>query len=297
MTLIGIIIALVCEHMLSHVERWRDHAWFMRYACWLHEKTPSSSLWNSGWGLVPLLLPLLLAVGIVQVLLSDGIYVVFALPLAVLVLLLCLGPRDIAEELNSYFEARGRGDQEAIQRIEHDLYSGPGKLRESGSARSISLVQAALLQAHERLFGVLLWFFIAGPVGAVLYRLASSLPRVLTGLGAGQALHDWAYRLHSMLAWAPSHLVALLYGLAGSTDDALKALRAIHAGEDDWMTRTWRVLTEVGCGALQVEDDESGKPVKQDLDAALHGALALIQRTLVIMLGLFALFTIGGWLS
>ena len=295
MTLIGIIIALICEHMLSHVERWRDHAWFMSYAHWLHARLPSSSLWNSGWGLLPLLLPLLIGVGLLQVLLNDGIYVVFALPLAVLVLLLCLGPRDIAEELNSYFEARARGDSDAMQHIEHELYSGPGNLRNSESQSG--LVRAVLLQAHERLFGVLLWFFIAGPAGAVLYRLSSSLPRVLTGLGAGQNLHDWAYRLHAMLAWAPSHLVAALYGLAGSTDDAIKAWRAIRTGDDDWMTRTWRVLTEVGSGALQIEDDVSGQPVKQDVDAALHGALALIQRTLVILLGLFALFTIGGWLS
>lgn len=295
MTLIGIIIALICEHMLSHVGRWREHAWFMSYARWLQARLPAPALWNSGWGLLPLLLPLLIVIGFLQVLLSDGIYVIFALPLAVLVLLLCLGPRDIAEELNSYFEARARGDAEAVQRIEHDLYSGPGRLRDSeGHA---SLVRAALMQAHERLFGVLLWFFIAGPVGAVLYRLASSLPRTLTSLGVGENLHQAAYRLHSMLAWAPSHLVAALYGLAGSTDDALKAWRAIHAGDDDWMTRTWRVLTEVGSGALQIEDDVSGQPVKQDVETALHGTLALIQRTLVILLGLFALFTIGGWLS
>ena len=295
MTLIGIIIALICEHMLSHVERWRDHAWFMRYAHWVHAKFPARSVWNSGWGLLPLLLPLLIVIGLLQIMLSDGIYIVFALPLAVLILLLCLGPRDIAEELNSYFEARASGDTETMQRIEHDLYSGPIKLRD-GDGQS-SLARAALLQAHERLFGVLLWFFIAGPLGAVLYRVAASLPRILTSLGTGRKLQDAACRLHAVLAWAPAHLVAALYGLAGSTDDAMKAWREVAAGDDDWPTRTWRTLTEVGRGALQIEDDVSGQPVSQDLEAALNGALALIQRTLVILLGLFALFTIGGWLS
>jgi AmpE protein len=295
MTLIGIIIALICEHMLSHVERWREHAWFMQYARWVHARLPVTALWNSGWGLLPLLLPLLIAVGLLQVLLSDGIYVVFALPLAVLVLLLCLGPRDIAEELDSYFEARARGDSETAERIEHDLCAGPGGLRERG--KQGRLVRAVLLQAHERLFGVLLWFFIAGPLGAVLYRLASALPRVLAGLDTGENLYRAANRLHAVLAWAPAHLVAALYGLAGSTDDAIKAWRGVAAANDDWAKRTWRILTEVGRGALQIEDDVSGQPVKQDLDAALHSALALIQRTLVILLGVFALFTIGGWLS
>lgn len=295
MTLIGIIIALICEHMLSHVERWRDHAWFMVYARWTHDRLPSASLWNSGWALLPLLLPLLIAVGLVQVMLSDGIYIVFALPLAVLVLLLCLGPRDIAEELNSYFTARAANDEETIRQIEHDLYSGPGNLRDSGAQNR--LVRAVLMQAHERLFGVLLWFFIAGPFGAVLYRLAATLPRVLVGLEAGEKLYQAAYRLHALLAWLPAHLIAVLYGLAGSTDDAVKAWRGAVSGEGDWIKRTWRVLSEVGCGALQYEDDESGEPVAQDPDAVLHAALALIQRTLIILLGIFALFTIGGWLS
>jgi AmpE protein len=294
MTLIGIIIALVCEHMLSHVERWREHAWFTAHAQWLRHRLPSAALWNSGWGLLPLLLPLLIVVGLLQAMLSDGIYVIFALPLAVLVLLLCLGPRDIAEELTSYFEARDRGDADVMQRIEADLYAVPARLGEdTGQPR---LVRAALLQAHERLVGVLLWFFIAGPFGAVLYRLAASLPRTLTVVNAGEKLHDAAYRLHALLAWFPAHLIAALYGLAGSTDDALKAWRAIRSGEDDWMTRTWRVLAEVGTAALQIEDD-TGNPVRQDLDANLHAALSLIQRTLVILLGVFALFTVGGWLS
>jgi AmpE protein len=295
MTLIGIIIALICEHMLSHVERWREHAWFMAYVRWIHAKLPARGLWNSGWGLLPLLLPLLIAVGLLQVLLSDGIYIVFALPLAVLILLLCLGPRDIAEELNSYFAARSAGDDEAAKRIEHDLCSGPGGLRDSEAQGR--LVRAVLLQAHERLFGILLWFFIAGPFGAVLYRLVSSAPRVLAGLEVGDRLYQAAYRLHATLAWVPAHIVAALYGLAGSTDDAVKAWRAIGAGDGDWMKRTWQVLTEVGRGALQFEDDLSGQPVSQDLDTALRNALALVQRTLIILLGLFALFTIGGWLS
>lgn len=295
MTLIGIIIALVCEHMLSHVERWREHAWFTAYAQWLHARLPSVTLWNSAWTLLLLLLPFLLVVGVLQALLNDGIYVIFALPLAVAVLLLCLGPRDIAEELNSYFEARDRGDTDTMQRIEQDLSSGPGRIGASG--RQTSLVRSALTQAHERLFGVLLWFFIIGPVGAVLYRLSASLPAVLRTVGAGERLQAAAHYLHAVLAWVPTHLVAVLYGLAGSTDDALKAWRDIRADEDDWMTRTWRVLGEVGAGALQFEDDVSGKPVQQDLDTALHAALALIQRTLLIMLGVFALFTVGGWIS
>src|SRR6185295_15489809 len=98
MTLICIVIALLCEHMLSHVVRWREHAWFMRYSQTLVTSLDMPNLWNSRWGLVPLLLPLLLGVALLQWFCHGGIYALLGLPFSVAVLLLCLGPRDVAEE-------------------------------------------------------------------------------------------------------------------------------------------------------------------------------------------------------
>src|SRR5690349_19389747 len=157
MTLICIVIALLFEHMLSHVARWREHAWFGQYVQALVTSLHMPLLWNSRWGLVPLLLPLLLGVGLLQAFFHGGIYTLLGLPFSVGVLVLCLGPRDVAEEVHAYLEARVRGDDETVQRIQRDLCTGPARVK-TEDGRSL-LVRGLMLQAHERLFGVLLWFF------------------------------------------------------------------------------------------------------------------------------------------
>ena len=296
MTLIGIIIALLLEHMLSHVARWREHAWFMRYATSVVASTRAPRLWNSAWGLALLLLPLLLGVALIQAFFHGGIFTLLGLPFSVAILLLCLGPRDVAEEVQSYFDAKLHGDTDTVARIEHDFCSGPAKLKGRGEEL---MIRGLLVQSHERLFGVLLWFFVAGPVGAVLYRTAAALPRVLQHVESGDRIRDWALRLHALVAWVPVRIVALIYGLAGSTDDAIKAWRVVHTeSADDWMTRTWRLLTDVGAAALQMEDDDDGtRPVPQSSDDGLQAALGLVQRSLLILLAVLAVFTLGGWLS
>jgi membrane protein required for beta-lactamase induction len=296
MKFIGILIALLLEHMLSHVERWREHAWFMRYSQTMVSAFESPRLWNGAWGVAALLLPILLPVGVIQILLrGDIIFQLLGLPFAVAVLLVCLGPRDVAEEVHSYLDARARGDSDAVRRIEHDLCSGPVALKaEPGESL---LVQGLLVQSHERLFGVLFWFLFLGPFGAAFYRLSSGLPRILQHVECGEGARTAALRLHGYLAWAPVRLIALLFGLAGSTDDALKAWRSVHIeNEESWTARTWRLLVATGCGALQMED-EANRPVSLDFEESLRDALALVQRTLLILLAIMGLFTVGGWLS
>jgi AmpE protein len=296
MTLIGILIALVCEHMLSHVVRWRDHAWFRQYAQTLVTSLHMPQLWNSRWGLVPLLLPILLGVFLVQMFFNGGIYDLLGLPFSVVVLVLCLGPRDVAEEVHSYLEARARDDADTVSRIQHDLCSGPCGLN-AGDGQP-ALVRGLMMQSHERLFGVLLWFFVAGPVGAVFYRIVSALPRVLQTFECGEGMRSAALGLHALAAWVPVRLVALLYGLAGSTDDALEAWRTVHARADEnWKNRTWRLLADVGFAALQIEEGDDNHRVVQSAEEILRGALAMIQRSLLILLGIMSLFTLGGWLA
>jgi AmpE protein len=297
MTFIGILIALLLEHMLSHVARWREHAWFVDYTQYLISHLHMPQLWNSRWGLAALLMPILLAVGVIQLLLhGDVIYELLGLPFAVAVLLLCLGPRDVAEEVHAYLDARLHGHSDAVTRIERDLCAGPAGLdAEQGEA---ALVRGLLVQSHERLFGVLLWFFCLGPVGAVLYRLAAVTPRVLQQAECGEGMRAAAEKLHALLAWIPVRLVALLYGLAGSTDDALAAWRATSAdAEESWAKRTWKLLMSVGSGALQMEDDDSDRPVMLKFEESLRDALSLVQRALLILLAILGLFTVGGWLS
>jgi len=207
-----------------------------------------------------------------------------------LVLFLCLGPRDLADEVGPLIAARQRGDRAEVIRLARGLRHGP---EPDESHRS--LLGTLFIQSHERLFGVLLGFLTLGPVGAVLYRLASRLPEQIEALEPDTAAARSAAQLHGLVAWLPVRLTALLFALAGSMDDAVAAWRRL--GEigytHSWRNHTWAVLAEVGCGALASEEADGGPAVAPKLDAALREVLRMQTRALLILLAGFAVFTTG----
>ena len=299
MTLLSIVLALILERLLSNLEHWREHAIYQRHVRWLRTRLGGERAWGSQWILIPLLLPALLIVGGVQVLLADAVYGVLGFVFSMLMLLLCLGPRDLGEQLNALLVARRTGDAQTQNAICVDLRCTPARavgVAEPDESRS--LLGAIFVQAHERLFAVLLWFFVLGPLGAVAYRMVAGLPRVLAETGSGERAVEAAVRVHAILAWLPARVTGLLYAMAGSTDDALAARREINADEQGhWVLRTWRQLAAMGVGALNVEDGDSGPMAPATLDDALEAAMAVRFRALMLWLAVLALPTIGGWLA
>lgn len=207
-----------------------------------------------------------------------------------LVLLLCLGPRDLSDDVQQLIAARSRGDVAAIEQLSRKLQGGPAP---DESHRS--LIGALFIQSHERLFGVLLWFMVLGPAAAVAYRLASRLPLLLEQQGFSDSARQSAAQLHALAAWLPSRITAGLFALAGSMDDALSAWKRVgelhYSGA--WSTHSWAVLAEVGAGALAIEEDQGGVTVAPNLSAALREVLSMQTRALLVLLAGFAVYTSG----
>jgi len=227
------------------------------------------------------------AVALLQRLLPSGLG---AFLLDALVLLLCLGPRDLGEDVGRLLDARSRGDGAEAERLSRLLQSGP---KPDESHRS--LLGALFIQSHERLFGVLLWFVALGPAAALGYRLASRLPALAEAKGYNTATQQAAEQLHALAAWLPVRLTAALFALAGSMDDALAAWK--RTGElhyqEAWRSHTWAVLAEVGVGALAIEEPDGATTVAPNLAAALREVLRMQTRALLIFLAGVAVYTSG----
>ncbi|MEC9362267.1 MAG: regulatory signaling modulator protein AmpE [Pseudomonadota bacterium] len=286
MTLIGILLALLLERLLGHLPGWGRPVLFLAVMRGLHALAPQR-LWRS------LALPLLIVVPpAVLVWWGFGLIEgpIVRLLLSAAVLLLCLGPRDLAEDVHDLLQARAEGDAERAAQLARALQRGP----QPGETHR-SLVGALFVQSHEKLFGVLLWFFALGPAGAVLYRLVSRLPRLLDETAPDSPALRAADWLHAVLAWLPARVTALVYGLAGSLDDALAAWRQLWREpepEHGWRTQTWAVLAEVPSASLGAEE-QGGAVVPASLEALLTEVLRMQWRALLIMLAGFALTTTG----
>lgn len=291
MNLIAIVIALAAERFLSRIRRWREYDWFGRYLRRLRGPDSFGALWDSSWGLL-FVLPPLLAVAVLQQLLQGGVLSLLGLGFAVGVLVFTLGPRDLWDDIRELIAARQLGDDARVRTLTASLCGRKEAMPDS------DLVRAVFLAAHERVFGVLMWFFVLGPLGAALYRLASELPAQARELGADDDLIEAAMRLHAVLAWVPLRLTALFHGLAGSSDDAIAGWRRARGAEvPDWAERGWLLLAETACGALQREEGDDHHRVVMSTDDRLREALGLVSRSLLLMLGILAAFTIGGWIA
>lgn len=287
MTLLALVLALLAERLLAA------------------QRTPSAvsepllaRLWPRlpaglrGSPITPWLLTAGLALAVAG-LLREVDSLLFELAYSATILLICFGPRDLADDVQHLRAARSAGDADTVNRLTRSLQRGPAP-----DADHRSLLGALFIQSHERRFGTCLWFVALGPAGAVLYRLASRLAAVIDE-GATQAS---AARLHALLAWIPARLTALLFGLAGSMDDALDAFTRVQreplTGPDAWQRRTWSLLAETANAALDWEDAPgSGPMIASSLDATLAEVLRMETRATLIGLALAALFTAGAWIA
>ena len=286
MTLLGILLALALERALGHYRGWGRPVLYLAYVNTVRRVIALPALWRSWLGPLVLLLPPVLAVYYVHDMIASPFLDVL---LSAAVLVLCLGPRDLAEDVHSLLEARARGDTHAANHLSRALMRGP----HYGDTRR-TLIGALFIQSHERLFGVLFWFFAAGPTGAVLYRLASRLPRALNEMAPDSVAARLAETVHDVLAWAPGRATALLYGLAGSLDDALSAWRDLgFTVGREWRTGTWAVLATIPAASLNIEEADGSSATPVTLDDSLDEVLKMQARALLILLAFFGIFTTG----
>ena len=289
MSLIAMLIALIAERLLSP---YRDGLFGARLGLGLLRAVPAGlrARWVLPW------LMAALAAGLTLWLQSRLQVVLFELPFATLVLFLCLGPRDLADDVQRLRAARSAGDAATVTRLTRLLQMGP-----EPDADHRSLLGALFIQSHERRLAVLFWFLAAGPAGAVLYRIASRMPGWFDAVDGRPAAS--ANLLHSLLAWPSVRLTALLYGLAGSLDDALAAWQRVRqeartAASTGWQRQGWSLLAETANAALDWEDSHDGGPmITSSLDATLAEVLRMETRATLILLALTALFTAGVWVA
>lgn len=285
MNFVGVILALLLERALGQVPAWGEPVLFPRTLARLRTWMPVRLLWAS-WPLpFFIILPATFCVYWVQEELAHPLYEAL---FSTAVLVLCLGPRDLATDLQRWLEAQERGDKAAAEAVWRGLMRGP---EPDPSHRTV--LGALFIQSHERLFGVLLWFFALGPAGATLYRLTSRLPRALHALEPQSPAAQAAEALHGLLAWLPARITAGLYGMAGSLDDAIAAWHRLAVSPHEWRSHTWALLAEVPAGSLSMEEPDGSPTVPANLKASVDEVMRMQFRALCILLAGFALFTTG----
>lgn len=292
MSLITILIALFLERFAGTLDDFRQFRWLDAYADWMLERLEGMGITDGTVGFVFTLLPPVILVALAALLVHGVILGLLDIILGVIILLLCLGPRDINDEVDAYVEAGVMNDEERQLRHARDLLGQeevPGNARE----RTRAVVEAIFSEANSRLFAVLFWFAVLGPLGAVIYRLGGlfKTPTETRTEGFMAA----AARLQALLDWIPARIIALGYGLVGSFDAAFAVLtRALPGSWQHMAEENRNLLREAGAQALQLDHVRGDLDDPTELNALVERANGLIMRTLVVFLAVLALMTLAG---
>jgi membrane protein required for beta-lactamase induction len=287
MTLIAILASLLLERMLEHVQHLRRYERYRDYVVWIREHLRGER-WQGRLGVLALLAPLLLVTAWLQTGLDDALFGLLGLVFAIAVLVFCLGPRDLGLELTEYRAALTTDNDELATRLARGMLGTEPPDDMDEQARAVT--HAVLTQANVRIFGVLFWFAVLGPFGAVLYRAVAELCRHLA-----QTHDDYAWaarRLNGILDWLPARLTAFGYALSGNFEAAVLRWRSSSAGEAHWGLPADDVLVAAGTGALDLDEDSRDNFT---WDQVLQSAMSLVWRTLVMWVFVIALLTLAGW--
>jgi cobalamin biosynthesis protein CobD/CbiB len=169
-------------------------------------------------------------------------------------------------------------------------------------------IEQGILSSHRHVFAPMLWFVVAGPAGAVLYRLAWGMMQRWTATEPeeGGTFSQFAREAFQWIDWLPARLTAVTFAIVGDFEDAVYCWRT-QAGQ--WADAATGILLASGAGALGVRlglplPEAAGVELRPELGLGddadvehLQSAIGLVWRAMVLSLLLLALLTLASWLG
>jgi len=301
MKLIALLIGLVVERLATQLFHLRDLRWLDRIIDAGFRQVERFANWPALIPVIILALVLVAPVPVVVFSLGDSLFGFPYLLLAIFVLFFSLGPKDIGEDVDDYCTALEAEDEDEIRKSARAL--AEKELPSDPMERIRTVEEAVCVQANNRLFAVIFWFVLLGPIGAWSYRVTDLIRRRAV-FGASrdddsrktaEMVLEAAGQLHGWLAWIPARLTAIGYAMAGSFEGALSAWRTPEGSAAKTQSEhSEALLARVGIGALALQSNEE----ESVSDRGVRGATAangLVFRLLFIWAAVIAAMTLYGW--
>lgn len=261
------LIALIAERFF-HWGQLRQWRWFETCQSWFNTKINHS---NPSMMLAVYVLPIAIAIGIVSWILCPWWMGLLHILFGAAVLLYCLGPGNLWADAYQVLADFSKGDMKQGKDYAQTAFG----VSTSGNASAFhkEFLRILLIASNRRVFAVVFWFVLLGPMGAFIYRgidlcSASDKP---TGV--------MALKIQGILDWVPARLLAFIFALTGNFSKVftcwLPSLKKGQAENDV-------VLVACGMAALDSvsqtipEDGSAEKELMQLMDRALIMVLALI---------------------
>jgi len=304
MTFLSLIGALLLEQWRALDRDNPIAALFARYAEALERKFNAGHARHGAIAWLLAVLPLAAAVALVQGL-AAGVAAPVEWAWSVAVLYVTMGFRKFSHHFTDIQDALKRDDLPAARELLTRLRGQSAGELTRGEAARVALEEGLLL-SHRYVFGVVAWFAVFGPAGAVAYRAASILAERWSAR-SGEEFGEFgrfAARAFEAMDWVPVRITALSFAITGDFEDAVYCWRTQARS---WSPAAAGVLLATGAGALGVRlgqaihqygglhyRPELGTGEEADLDFMQSG-IGLLWRTLVLWMLLILLLSVAHW--
>lgn len=226
-------------------------------------------------------LPAILIIGILQLILVNYNNKLLYMLFAGVILWCCLGPRNLWLKLKNLLTDSSSAEGSVVHNKIKELFPGvmPDIVlsvddREPTDYSYQVLLPVVFSELFSSIFGVIFWFAILGPVGAVLYRL------VIVFSTQDEITTSWS-KILSVLEWAPIRVIGFLYALAGnfvSTADVYK--KHILCGIDN----NSALLIDTALASMSYDKQKLAEETIDSDNSIIRNALRLFERVVIMLL-------------
>ncbi len=165
----------------------------------------------------------------------------------ILFLYFALGHKSLHTHAYAVRDALNNADQQAAQTAAAYMVSRDPETIEPASAT----IESVLENGHDGVFGALFWFFIAGGMGALIFRLVNTLDAMWGYKNKRFLYFGWAAaKLDDIAGYCSARLTAITYALLGHSRTAL---RCWQQQAPLWKSPNAGPVMAAGAGALQIQ--------------------------------------------
>jgi len=290
MSLLAILFGLAIERFFDNIENKRKFDWSVNFSNWVRNKFANTELWNDTLGLIVIILLPVFAGAFVYDLLNDALGIL-GFAFAVIVLVYCLGPQRIHHLARLYLDAGEFDDQHSTKTYANEILGHESP--DDNNATNQKICEKLITATNDDILAVFFWFVLLGPMGALLYRITSTLYEHAANESDKTEFCEFnnsTRLLFAILLWIPNQLTTLCFAVTGSFIDAFQQWKEHIANDYLNPAESNETLIASGLSALQIDSDNHTFEL-----STISGVLALCWRSIIVWVTALALLTLAGW--
>lgn len=285
MIFVSILIALVLERVTPQFVDLRQNQWLREYTQWMVSVLHIERL--TAWmALAILISPIMLVIWIAAGMFENALFGLFELAFNVIVIFFCLGPKTLDTQVDQYLDAIEVGDaQQRFNAAEKITGVAPSM---DLPAQVVQVCKAIYVEANSRVFAVLFWFLVLGPVAAVVYRMLEQLLKSNYLQSSLNSLRQLIKLVIGWVDWLPARITLFIYMVSGNFEEGLQKYQNGNVVAVDMLEQNNELLQGVGFHSIAAHE------VSEDSHAIdlVKKSRGLILRSLVVWLILILMISL-----